>query len=136
MKLQENIKNIQFQILVVEDDAFLSNLLIRNLKESGFDAPLVTDGEEAIEYLKKHNPHLILLDLQIPKKDGFGVLNWIREESDKKNIPVVILSNRNRAEDLEHATKLGAKDYIVKASHSLDEIMQRILKVLQKVYFV
>jgi DNA-binding response OmpR family regulator len=128
-------KGIKFSIFVIEDDRFLGDLVVRKLVQNGFDAPRAADGEEAIEYLKNNSPHLILLDLRIPKKDGFEVLEWLRRDSQKAKIPVIVLSNLNRTEDIERATQLGAKEYLVKVNHTPEEVVEKILHVLHETYF-
>lgn len=126
---------IKFSILVVEDDRFLGELVVRKLVQNGFDAPRVVDGEEAMDFLQKNNPHLILLDLRIPKKDGFEIMEWLHADPVKSKTPVIVLSNLNRSEDVERAMKLGAKEYMVKVNYTPEEVVQKILEVLHRAYF-
>lgn len=120
-------------VSVIEDDGFLGNLVVKRLLEAGFETVLIKDGEQAIEYLKNSNPHCILLDIRLPKKDGFEVLAWMKE-SGKSNIPVVVLSNLNQESDHNRAMEFGVKDYIVKANHTLEEIVERVQKVIHQAY--
>lgn len=122
-------------MFVVEDDLFLGDLMVRKLVQNGFDAPRVVDGEAAIEYLKHNNPHLVLLDLRVPKRDGFEVLEWMRQDAQKIKIPVIVLSNLNRSEDVERATKLGVKEYLVKVNYTPEEVVEKILHILHETYF-
>ena len=134
-EFQPSEKGIKFSVLVVENDRYLGDLVVRKLIKNGFEAPRAADGEEAIEYLKRNNPHLVLLDLRLPKKDGFEVLEWIQKDPLKSKIPVIVLSNLNRSEDTDRAMKLGAKDYLVKVNYTPDDVVERVLHVLHKAYF-
>ncbi len=134
-EFQPTAKGIKFSIFVVEDDRFLGDLVVRKLIKNGFETVRATDGGEAIEYLKSHSPHLILLDLRLPTKDGFEVLEWLQSDPAKAKIPVIVLSNLNRTEDTERATKLGAKEYMVKVDYTPDDVVERILRVLHAAYF-
>jgi CheY-like chemotaxis protein len=135
MDFHPTATGIKFTVLVVEDDRFLGELVVRKLEKNGFNAPRAADGEEAVEYLKKNNPHLILLDLRIPKKDGFEILSWLKEDPTRSKIPVIVLSNLNRPEDVERAMQAGAKEYLVKVNYTPEEVMEKILKILHQVYF-
>lgn len=128
-------KGIKFNILVVEDDRFLGELVVRKLTNNGFNVVRAVDGEEAMAQLKENTPHLILLDLRIPKKDGFEILEWLKQDPTKAKIPVIVLSNLNRTEDVDRATKLGAKDYLVKVNYTPAEVVERVLKILHETYF-
>ena len=134
-EFQPSEKGIKFSVLVVEDDPFLGDLIVRKLVKNGFETPRAGDGEEAIEYLKHNTPHLVLLDIRLPKKDGFEVLEWMQSDPMKAKIPVIILSNINQSEDTERAMKLGAKDYLVKVNYTPDDVVERILRVLHGTYF-
>lgn len=114
------------KILLVEDDKFLINALRIKLTEAGFELKLTEDGEQAIKALADFQPDLILLDLIIPKKDGFIVLEEIKQNEKWKMIPVIIISNLGQKEDIDKAKQLGAKDYIVKADTSIDNIISKI----------
>ena len=128
-------KSIKFNIFVIEDDRFLGDLIVRKLIQNGFDAPRAADGEEALEYLAHNSPHLILLDLRIPKKDGFEILSWLQKDPNKSKIPVVVLSNLNRTEDVDRAMKMGAKEYLVKVNYTPEEVVDKILRTLHDSYF-
>lgn len=109
-------------ILIVEDLPSDARLIERSMKKARIANPLelVRDGQEAIDYLAdacEHNerlPVLVLLDLKLPKKDGFDVLKWMRETDVIKLIPVVILTSSNRSPDINRAYELGANSYLVK----------------------
>lgn len=119
------------KILVAEDDGFLSKVLSAKLEKIGFEYKLATDGEEAISILKDFTPDLILLDLVMPKKDGFEVLKDLNSSEVWKKIPVIVTSNLGQPEDKKRAMELGAKDYIVKSDTSLNGIVEKIQEYLK-----
>ena len=107
------------KILFVEDESALQKALSEILAEEGYQAIQALDGEDGLRLAKSELPELILLDLILPKKDGFSVLEELKKDSATKDIPVLILSNLDRAEDIERATSLGAKSYLVKTDYKL-----------------
>ena len=117
------------KILVIEDDKFLRELIVRKLLKSDYDVYEAADGEEGLKKIKEERPDLVLLDLVLPSIDGFDVLARIKEDSNIKSIPVIILSNLGQREDLEKALKLGAADYLVKANFTPGEIINKINKI-------
>ena len=114
------------RILLVEDDKFLLKFFAARLKEEDFEVVLAEDGEEAVRKVKEEKPDLILLDLILPKKDGFAVLKEIKSDEKTKNIPVFVLSNLGQESDREKAKELGAVDYLVKVNFDLKEIIKKI----------
>lgn len=118
-------------ILLVEDERSLSEVLGHELKKSNFEVEFAYDGEEAIETLKILKPDLILLDLILPKMNGFEVLEKIKRDFDTRSIPVIVLSNLGSDDDIKHAIKLGAEDYYVKVQHPLLEIVEKVSKFLE-----
>ena len=117
---------IIMKILVVEDDKFLRLLLEKKLKNENFEVVSAIDGEEALEKIVTEKPDLILLDIILPKKSGFLVLEEINKDENLKKIPVFIISNLGQPEDIERGKNLGAKEYFVKAGLSLDELLKKI----------
>lgn len=116
-------------ILVVEDTASISEVMKIKFAASGFEVEVVTDGEQALESLKASRFDLVLLDLIMPKLDGFGVLTELKKRKDKT--PVIVMSNLDRDEDKAKAKKLGAKDYFLKVDLSLAQMVERINAVLK-----
>lgn len=118
------------KILIVEDDRFLLNAYKYKLERSGFEVITALDGEEALKVLKNDLPDLIILDLIMPNKDGFEVLEEIKKDLNLKKIPVIVCSNLGQPEDIKKAKELGASDYFIKSDLSLEEIVVRINKFL------
>ncbi len=125
----ENKKN---KILVIEDDKFLLKLYANQLKRSGFNVISSLNGEEGLKKVLAEKPDLVLLDLVLPRKNGFEVLSEIKSNPKTKNIPVIILTNLSQVSDLEMGIKLGAQDYIVKTDFSINELPIFVKKHLVK----
>lgn len=118
------------KILVAEDDKFLGNAYKAKLAKAGFEIQLATDGQEALTMLQTFTPDLILLDLMMPIKDGFAVLETMKSDERFKSIPVIVASNLGQKEDTDRALALGANDFIVKSDLSLNTIIEKINKLL------
>jgi len=117
-------------VLIVEDEDFLVRALKDNLESGGHSVSVATDGEAVFPELERQKPGLILLDLLLPKKNGFDVLRDIRASSEYKNIPVVILSNLGEDSEIKRALDLGANDYFVKSQHPIQEVMDKVEEYL------
>lgn len=118
------------KILVVEDEKPMSSILGKELKKLDHEVEFAYDGAEAVKKAETINPDLILLDLILPKINGFEVLEKVKADSSISSIPVIILSNLGTDEDIKHAMKLGAVDYYVKAQHPLLEIVEKVSEFL------
>lgn len=117
-------------ILIAEDEKPMAHALELKLEKAGFTPYIVYDGESALLALEKNDFAVILLDLIMPKIDGFGVLQIIREK--KMNIPIIVLSNLGQSEDIEKAKKMGAKDYFSKSDTPINAIVDRVKQILDK----
>lgn len=113
-------------VLVIEDDKFLRELLVRKLASDGFDVQNATDSTAAFLILKERKPAIILLDLILPEVSGFEILTLIKANPKIASVPVIILSNLGQKEDTDKAMALGAKDFMVKANFTLDEIIAKV----------
>jgi two-component system alkaline phosphatase synthesis response regulator PhoP len=118
-------------VLVVEDEDFLVRALKDNLVSEGHSVSIAMDGEAVFDEMKKKKPNLILLDLLLPKKNGFDVLKEIRQSPEWQLIPVVILSNLGEDSEIKRALELGANDYFVKSQHPIQEVMEKVREYLQ-----
>ena len=124
----------QKKILIVEDDLDLQNLLFDRLSASNYSVYRASDGEEAVTALVDKKPHLVLLDLLLPKLDGFHVLDRLRHypEDQVANTKVVVLSNLWSDKDILRAQALKVDEYYVKANTNLDEVYSKIADILNK----
>ena len=114
------------KILIVEDDKFLRELIVRKVLNEGFDVSEAIGGEEGIKKIKEEKPDMVLLDLILPGIDGFEVLSRMKQDSALSSIPVIILSNLGQKEDIDKGMKLGATDYLIKAHFTPGEIIEKI----------
>ena len=122
----------QKKLLLVEDDPFLSSLLKARLAKEGFVVNYASDGEEALELLRKEKPDLVLLDLILPKKSGFEVLEIMRDDPRLVKLPVMIVSNLGQESDIARGKELGAVAYFIKAKTSIDVLSKEIALFFEK----
>lgn len=122
------VNNKSKKILIAEDEKPMAHALELKLSKAGFDTSVVFDGEEAMSALEKENFDLVLLDLMMPKKDGFLVLAEMRKKG--MNIPVIISTNLSQGEDIKKARELGANDYFVKSDTPIIKVVEHIERVL------
>ena len=118
-------------ILVVEDDKFLRELIVRKLIQEDFSTSEAIDGEDGMKKIKEEKPDLVLLDLILPGIDGFEVLSKMKEDMSLAKIPVIILSNLGQKDDVERGFKLGAVDYLIKAHFTPGEIIEKVKGALK-----
>lgn len=118
------------QVLIIEDDRFLSSIMKARLDKDGFSAVQAFNGEEAVNFLKQNKPNLVVLDLIMPRVSGFEVLQYISLDPNLNQIPVIILSNLAQESDIKKARELGAVDYFVKIKVSIDDLIKRIEDIL------
>ena len=120
---------MQKKILIIEDDVVLIEVLATKVKSLNYIVVQAKNGEEGIAKLAQEKPDLILLDVILPLKSGFEVLEEIKGKQ-KSTVPVIILSNLDSPQEIEKGMKLGAVDYMIKSNFSLHEIMSKIAKYL------
>ncbi|MDD5551774.1 MAG: response regulator [Candidatus Pacebacteria bacterium] len=118
------------KILIIEDEKILSGLLDKKLKEVGFETALAYDGQEGMEKMKAEKIDLILLDIIMPRKGGFEVLEDMQKEPELKKIPVIIISNSGQPVEISRALDLGVKDYLIKTQFDPDEVIEKVKKQL------
>lgn len=118
------------KILLIEDEQTLFKVLKEKFERSGYDVEIATDGESAITIAKKSTPDIIILDLMLPKKNGFEVLEVFKSDDTLKNVPVIVVSNLGEDNDIKRALSLGAADYYVKTQHPINEIVEKIKNLL------
>ena len=120
------------KILFIEDEPTLQKTLGDVLAQGDYKVISALDGKTGLRLAKSEKPDLILLDLVLPKMHGFEILRELKKDPETEEIPVIILTNLERMEDVEKAIKLGAKTYLVKTKYAIDEIMEKIEKVLEE----
>lgn len=118
-------------ILLVENDTFLNKILVYELVQQNFDVILADNGEAAFERLAEQKPDIMILDLMLPVKDGFEVLEEMKATEVFKDIPVIVLSALSKDENLERALALGAVGYFVKSDISIPALAEKVRGFLE-----
>lgn len=120
------------KILIVEDEETLSAMYKSKLEESGkFKVFIADNGASGLEAAKKEKPDIVILDVILPQIDGFSVLEELKKSGSTKKIPVIMLTNLGTDEDKEKGKKLGAADYLVKASLTPAQVEEKIKQYLK-----
>ena len=118
-------------VLTADDDPQLLRLVARNLQLEGYDVLTASDGKQALEQIEAHQPDLVLLDVMMPKMDGFSVCQRVREFS---TVPIIIVTARGQDQDKIRGLDLGADDYLTKP-FSVDELLARVRAVLRRTHY-
>jgi DNA-binding response OmpR family regulator len=113
------------QVLVVEDDPALGDVMVTALKDEGLDARLAHDGDEAMRMVDQQEPSCIILDLMMPRRDGFSVLRELRADGRIQRLPVIVVTAIFGLSERMYATELGAADYVTKP-FELDDLVSRV----------
>ncbi|OGY54991.1 MAG: hypothetical protein A3A24_01775 [Candidatus Buchananbacteria bacterium RIFCSPLOWO2_01_FULL_46_12] len=120
------MKRLKSKILIVEDDPLLRELYQLKLAEEGFAVFTAQNGEEGFAIAAREVPELILLDIMMPKVDGYEMLKKVKHDSRTNKIPVIIFSNLSQREEIEKGLRLGADDFIVKTSLTPLQLAARV----------
>lgn len=118
-------------VLAADDDPQLLRLMTRNLQLEGYEVLAASDGQQALELIESNSPDLVLLDVMMPKMDGFTVCYRVREFS---AVPIIIVTARGQDQDKVRGLDLGADDYLTKP-FSVDELLARVRAVLRRAQF-
>lgn len=121
------------KIMLVEDDAILVEMYQAKFELEGYEIKVAANGEECLKLLATYKPDLILLDILMPRLNGFHVLKEIKKQPELRNIPVILLTNLGEAEvdmNQELAAALGVHDYLIKSHHTPDEVVEKVVRTL------
>lgn len=124
--------SVMKKILIAEDDNFLASLLLSEFHGAGFDAMGAADGVDALAKVKSWAPDIMLLDILMPNKDGYAVLEELRADPSNIKLPVIIFTNLGEAGDIERVKELGITDYLVKANTTPKAILEKVQEVLAR----
>lgn len=113
-------------VLIIEDDKFLSKIYLTKFTKSGMEVRVAGNGEEGLKMMREEKPDVVLLDLIMPKMDGFEVLMEVKNDSSLKTIPILVLSNLGQSDDMQRAKELGAKEFIIKSDISIQDVVTKI----------
>ena len=123
---------IDKKIMWVEDDVFLSDIISKKCETNSCSLFHAIDYDGTFELLKDLEPDVIILDILLPGKNGFEILQELRKMDKTKDLPIIILSNFGQKEEIEKGLKLGADKYLIKATLTLDEILGEVNKVMHE----
>ena len=116
------------KILIVEDEEIIYELLQKKLTQEGYEVSIAKDGDEGLEKMKELKPDLVLLDIVMPKKGGFEVMDEMKRDENLKDIPVIVISNSGQPVELDKAKELGAKDWLIKTEFDPQEVIEKVKK--------
>lgn len=123
--------NNQTHVLIVEDDVFLVGIYQKKFEMEGFKVSISENGEKGLADIKKKKPDVVVLDILLPKLDGFAVLEKLKKDPVLKNIPVIMLTNLGQKDDVEKAMQSGAAGYLIKAHFKPSEVVEKVREVLK-----
>lgn len=117
-------------VFIVEDDAFLVKAYQLKLEKENITIWVTTDGKEALTFLEKDPPDVVMLDVMLPHVNGFEILEAIRKNEKWKQVPVLILTNLGQPQDAQKCKELGVAEYIVKANTKISDIIEKVKKFI------
>ena len=120
------------KILIIEDDPFLSEMYAAKLNQNDFQTEVATDGKSGLAKIKADKPDLVLLDIVLPKMDGFEILKAIKGDPKFKDVPIVLLTNLGQKSEVEKGLSLGADEYIIKAHFTPTAVVAKVKEILNK----
>jgi CheY-like chemotaxis protein len=120
------------RVLLAEDDRILRKAGETTLRRKGYSVIAAVDGEDALRKALTHKPDLILLDVMMPKIQGFEVLARLKADAATRDIPVIMLSNLEQESDIKRSIEGGARSYLVKSNVQLDELAERVAEALNE----
>jgi CheY-like chemotaxis protein len=120
------------RVLLAEDDRILRKAGETSLTRKGYSVIPALDGEDALAKALAHRPDLILLDVMMPKMQGFDVLARLKSDATTRDIPVIMLSNLEQEADIRRSIEGGARSYLVKSNVPLDALAERVAEVLNE----
>lgn len=123
------------KILLGEDEEFVARSYIRKLQVEGYEVVHAHNGDEVLKLMSMEKPDLVILDLMMPIKTGFEVLQDLKTSTDAalKKIPIIVASNLGQKSDIDTALSLGASDFLIKSNISLKELVAKVQSCLPKV---
>ena len=112
--------------LIVEDEELIGDLLQKKLRQEGYYASVARDGEAALKQIREERPDIVLLDIVLPRLNGFEVLSELKKDEALRQIPVIIISNSGQPAEIEKAKELGVRDWLVKTEFDPREVLEKV----------
>jgi len=116
------------KILIVEDEEIIYSLLQKKLSQEGYEVRVAKDGQEGIDKMKEQKPDLVLMDIIMPRKSGFEVMEEMQKDEELRTVPIVVISNSGQPVELDRAKELGAIDWLVKTEFDPQEVIEKVRK--------
>jgi len=126
-----NQKDKRLKVLIAEDDVFILEMYLVKFSTDGFEVLTASNGEETLKKIKEEKPDVVLLDLLMPKMDGWGVLSKIEECGGEKPI-IIVLTNLGDKKNIDKALSMGVDDYLIKSFFTPEEIVLKMKKIVEK----
>lgn len=123
-------ENKKYKIVLVEDEEILANLISQKFERAGYKMLVAHDGEKGLELITTEKPDLVLLDMLLPKKSGFQILEGMQEAGMLPATPVIIISNSGQEVEIERASKMGVRDHLVKINFDPEELLGKVASLL------
>lgn len=114
------------KILIIDDDPFLNKVYIKKFAQEGFIVLTAMDGVSGFKKIREHHPSLVVMDVVLPAMSGYEILREMKKDPAIKDVPVLIVSNLSQTKDVQEAMGLGAKDYLIKTSFTIDDILRKV----------
>jgi DNA-binding response OmpR family regulator len=117
------------KVAIIDDEKPIARLLTIELEVAGYEVVVAHDGEKGLDLIRLERPDIVLLDLMMPKMDGFAMLEALKKEKDIKDIPIIVLTARSSVKDIQHGVDLGVADYVEKPFHA-ELLIKRIERLV------
>jgi len=116
------------KVLIIEDEDIIIDLLEKKLIQEGYEVSTAHNGEEGLKMVKQIKPDIVLLDIVMPKKSGYEVMEEMNKDPELKKIPIIIISNSGQPVELDKAKELGARDWLIKTEFDPNEVAEKVKK--------
>ncbi|MFH1522741.1 MAG: response regulator [Patescibacteria group bacterium] len=126
------IDDKRIKILIIEDDPFLLSMYTTKFELENFNVISADDGKRGLKLALEEKPDIILLDILLPKMNGFEMLKILKSDKSAESIPVILLTNLSQKDEVEQGLNLGAVDYLIKAHFMPSEVVEKIKKYIKK----
>ncbi|MCI0566430.1 response regulator [bacterium] len=130
--MEENKKQDVKSVLIVEDENIILGLLEKKIAGAGYHVSVAHDGEEAMRKIKEEKPDLVLLDMILPKKDGFEILKDLHDGGTLPDLPIIVISNSGQRIEIDRMMGYGVRDYLIKINFNPSDVLEKVKTVFAK----